>query len=304
MSSAIEQRESRGGGDLTGSPARGGEGPVGIIAGAGILPERVADAVIDSGRQVYIVALTDFADPVLARFPHDWARISRGSRIIGLLKKNRCEEIVMVGGVRRPRSFVREAGFGLLWFAIRNLDLLAAGDSTVLGRVIRVLEREGFTVRGAHELAPELVLPAGVLGTCLPDRQAEADIARGFRVALGIGALDIGQGAVVSGNRVLAVEAAEGTDQMLARVAALNRVRRGRRGVLVKCPQPIQDLRVDMPTIGPETVRRAAEAKLAGIAIAANRVLVSEAETTRRLADELGLFVIARDLDEPPAEPR
>jgi hypothetical protein len=280
-----------------------GQGPLGIIAGAGVLPVAVAEAAAAGGREVYVVALEGFADAALERFDHDWSPISRGGHIIAMLRRRGCRELVLVGAVRRPTAWLRHAG-SLIWFALRNPDVLAAGDSTVLARVVKVLERHGFVVRGAHEVVPALVIPAGPLGRRVPDAAELDNIETGFRIALELGRLDVGQGAVVARGRVLAVEAAEGTDRMLDRVGALNPTAGGRRaGVLVKCPQPIQDLRVDMPTIGPETVRRAAAAGLAGIAIVAGRVLVSDAQATAALADALGLFVVARQAG-AAAEPR
>lgn len=279
-------------------------GPIGIVAGAGRLPGIVADAVIAGGRDAFVVALHGFAEKGVKTHPHIEARFSEVTRIIRKLHAENIKDLVLVGSLSRPSGFgyLRDVGIDVLWRALINIDLFRSGDSTMLQRVLEALEREGFNILGAHEVAPELVMPPANLGNIKPGRDDEADISRGFEAAIGLGALDIGQGVVVSRRRVLAAEAAEGTDRMLARVSEIRSSENADgligepRGVLVKCPQPIQDLRVDMPTIGPDTVRGASVAGLKGIAIAAHKVLVLEPEAVRRLADERGLFVTARDL--------
>ncbi|MHA1523119.1 MAG: LpxI family protein [Alphaproteobacteria bacterium] len=277
-------------------------GPLGIIAGGGGLPATVARAAQAQGREVFIVTLEGFADSELSAFPSVRLRVSQAARILSALRKAGCREVVLVGAMQRPGSWLRDVGPSFLWLAIKNLDLLMSGDASLLSRIIKVLEDDGLIVRGAHEIATQLVVPQGPLGAVRPSKQSCKDIAQGLHVAGQLGVLDIGQGVVVAGGRVLAVEAAEGTDHMLARVGALRaKLPNKPVGVLVKCPQPIQDRRVDMPTIGPTTVRNAAAAGLAGIAIVAGQVLVAEPEETRQLADDLGLFVEAVLAPKPDA---
>jgi DUF1009 family protein len=134
------------------------------------------------------------------------------------------------------------------------------------------------------------------LGRVAPKPNHSADIARALEVARAIGALNVGQGAVCCDGLVLAVEAQEGTDAMLRRVAELPETVRGTvtrpRGVLAKACKPGQDVRVDMPTIGVATVQRCARAGLAGIVGEAGALLVLEREAVAALADELGMFVV------------
>lgn len=282
------------------------EGPIGIIAGSGSLPGLVAQAAVTSGRGAFVIALDGFADAGLNAFPHVRVMYSETSRILRHLRAAGVVDLVLVGGLQRPvgLGYLRHVGPGVLWQALRNLDLFNSGDSTMLQRIVIAFEREGFNIRGADEIAPELVLPPLDLGGVSPDAKTEADITRGFEAALGLGRLDIGQGVVIARGRVLAAEAAEGTDAMLARVAGMRAqvAKTGRRlkplGVLVKTPQPIQDLRVDMPAIGPDTIRAVADAGLLGVAIAARRVLVLDPEEVRRRADEAGVFVTARDISQ------
>lgn len=275
-------------------------GPIGIIAGGGGLPAAVARAAKDQGRDVFIVALDGFADQPFSGLPGVRLRISQASRIVGALKQNGCREVVLVGSISRPASLpLRDAGLSFLWLAIKNFDLLVGGDASVLSRIVTGFENEGFVVRGAHEIATQLVVPEGPVGLIHASEQSRRDIEHGLRAAHLLGTLDVGQGVVVARGRVLAVEAAEGTDAMLSRVSAIRPSPQKKPvGVLVKCPQPIQDRRVDMPTIGPATVRAAAAAGLAGIAIVANQVLVADPEETRKTADDLGLFIEAVAGDE------
>jgi DUF1009 family protein len=172
----------------------------------------------------------------------------------------------------------------------------AKGDDALLRFLLAEFEREGFTVEGAHQASAGLTLPTGPLGRHTPGPTHQADIARAMSVARAVGALDVGQGAVVCDNLVLAVEAQEGTDSMLARVTTLPVAVRGEsgrpRGVLAKVLKPIQDARMDMPVIGPRTIEGAAAAGLAGVAGEAGRVLLLERETVIEAADRLGLFVV------------
>lgn len=285
-------------------------GPIGIIAGSGSLPGLVARAAVNSGRGTFVVALDGFAEAGLNAFPHVRVRYSATSKILRHLRAAGVVDLVLVGGLHRPAGlgYLRYVGPGVLWQALRNLDLFNSGDSTMLQRIVIWFEREGFKIRGADEIAPDLVLPPLDLGRFSPDASTETDITRGFDAALGLGRLDIGQGVVIARGRVLAAEAAEGTDAMLARVAGMRAqiAKTGRRlkplGVLVKTPQPIQDLRVDMPAIGPDTIKGVVDAGLVGVAIAARRVLVLDPEEVRRRADEAGIFVTARKISTGDAD--
>ena len=163
----------------------------------------------------------------------------------------------------------------------------------VLAAVIKILGEEGFRVLGAHEILQAALGPKGVLSRAEPDAQAMADIDRGVAVARALGVADVGQGCVVQLGLVLAVEAVEGTDAMLARCAPLARAGPG--GVLVKVLKPGQDRRADLPTIGPDTIRNAAAAGLRGVAFEAGATILVERETTIAAADAAGLFLLGLD---------
>jgi len=176
------------------------------------------------------------------------------------------------------------------------MSLLAGGDDTVLSALTKFFESQGYRVVGAHEVAPDLVAePGRVAGPAVSAARADIDLA--LRAARLIGALDSGQAAVVVESRVIALEGAEGTDAMVARVGELRQAGRvkwsGRAGVLAKCSKPQQDIRVDMPTIGPRTVEMAAAAGLAGIVIEPRRVMIADRAETVAVAQRTGTFILA-----------
>lgn len=271
--------------------------PLGILAGGGRLPGQVAAAARAAGRAVFLVGLEGFADPaVLAPWPHEFIRILAAGRIIAALREHGCRDLVLVGPVRRPSLLdLRPDAEGARILA-RIGRAAFAGDDGLLAAVVRVFSEEGFRVVGAHEILNEALGPSGLLSRSAPDAVAMADIRRGITVARALGRVDVGQGCVVQQGVVLAVEAAEGTDAMLARCAPL--ARPGRGGVLVKLVKPDQDRRTDLPTIGPETLRGAAAAALRGVAFEAGGTILAERDATIAVADETGLFLLGLSPDE------
>jgi hypothetical protein len=272
------------------------EGSLGIIAGRGPLPCAVAAAASSRGVPLHIVGIRGEARDEIERFPHTWVKWGEIGKMFRALDTNACGDIVIIGGVNRPDFSNVRLDLGAIKTLPFILSLGKGGDDHVLSRVVRFFEEKGYRVHGAGDVAPELVAGEGVLGATAPAAEDEADIALALRVVGELGRLDVGQAAVVVKGYVLAVEAAEGTDAMLGRCAELRAAGRagkhGRAGVLVKVPKPGQEERVDLPTIGPDTVAKAAEAGLAGIAVAAGRVLMAERAATIAAADQHGLFLL------------
>jgi UDP-2,3-diacylglucosamine hydrolase len=267
---------------------------LGIIAGGGPMPTRVATAARAAGRHVFIVGVEGFADPaVLAPWPHEILRIGAAGRIVATLRENGCQDLVMIGPVSRPSLLdLRPDADGVRILA-RIGRAIFLGDDGLLAAIMRVFAEEGFRVIGAHEILQGVIAPVGVLSRVAPDAQALADIARGVEVTRVLGEADVGQGCVVQQGLVLAVEAIEGTDAMLSRAATLRRDGIG--GVLVKLVKPGQDRRADLPTIGPETVRHAAAAGLRGLAFEAGATILAEREACVAAADAAGLFLLGLD---------
>lgn len=263
---------------------------LGIIAGAGELPLRVIAACRATARPFFVLALEGAADPAaLAGVPHAWMRLGAGGEGLRLLRENGVEELLMVGGVGRPSLLSLRPDWRTAKF-FAKLGYRALGDDGLLRAIIGELEGEGFRVVGVDSLLEAAMAPEGAFGRIAPDDIAAADIARGIEVVRALGALDVGQAAVVQQGIVLGVEAVDGTDALLARCGGLRRDGPG--GVLVKSAKPGQERRADLPTIGPATVRAAAVAGLRGIAVEAGATLVLDRAAVAAAADDAGLFVV------------
>jgi hypothetical protein len=196
----------------------------------------------------------------------------------------------------RPDFKTFKLDLGAVRVVPKVIGLMARGDNDLLSGVVSIFGDLGFRVVGAHEVAPELVAGDGPLGRHAPDKAARQDVTKAMQAAKAIGLIDAGQAAVSINDRLVALEAAEGTDAMLERVSALRDARRikwtGRAGVLAKRPRPQQDLRVDMPTVGLKTVKAAAEIGLAGIAVETGRVMIVDRDNAIDLADKAGIFIV------------
>ncbi|SFS73323.1 UDP-2,3-diacylglucosamine diphosphatase [Brevundimonas viscosa] len=270
-------------------------GKLALIAGGGALPLSVAARCEAEGRPVFVVRLAGFADPHLAHYPGIDAGMAEIGRILSAMKKADCKAVCLAGLVNRPDFRTLKPDFKGATLLPGIIKAATQGDDALLRKILSVFEAEGFTVEGADDILGGETLPAGALGAVQPTAEQLFDLKKALHVAEKSGELDIGQGAVVCDGLVLAVEAQEGTDAMLVRVAGLPADLRGspgdRKGVLAKAPKPIQDLRVDMPVIGARTVELAAAAGLAGIGGVAGRLIVIDRPAIIEAADRLGLYV-------------
>jgi len=270
--------------------------PVGLIAGGGVMPFALADSLSARGIEAVVFALKGACDPKqAARFRHHWISVGQLGRAEKLFRAENCRNLIFIGTLVRPAlSEIR-----LDWRTVRGLGQIWAGfrggDDHLLSSIGRILEQDGFRLIGIKDVAPDLLMPEGCVTRKTPDESASADIAKGREVLHALGHFDIGQAVVVIDGHVIAVEDIEGTDALLERVARLRtegRIRAGKgRGVLVKAPKSGQDLRFDLPTVGPTTIERARAASLAGIAVAAGNTIVVEPQAMVQAADAAGLFV-------------
>ncbi|MGH6815393.1 MAG: LpxI family protein [Hyphomicrobiaceae bacterium] len=262
--------------------------PLGILAAGGGIPIEIAETAAANGRPVHLVGLVDEADPAIARFPHTWIAWGQIGRMLAALRAAGCRDVVIVGRTRRPALRSIKPDFGLLAALPTLVRSLTGGDDRVLRQVIRFFEDRGFRICGVPEVAPTLLAGAGVLARHRPSAQHESEAARGLALIAALAPWDIGQAVAVCDGQVLAIEAAEGTDGMLRRLAD----RSGTGGVFVKAPKPGQELRIDLPAIGPDTVVGARRAGLAGLALAAGRVVVAARRDVLVAADAAGLFLV------------
>lgn len=269
---------------------------LGLIAGGGTLPVEIAQHCERSGRPLFVIRLKGFAGGGLEPYAGAEVGLAEIGKCLKALKRAGCTAICLAGDVARPdfASLVPDLhGLALLPKAIAAAR---KGDDALLRLLVGVFEKAGFNVLGAHEVMDDLTLPPGLLGRHAPSEADLSDAHRALEVARAIGQLDVGQAAVVAHGLVLAVEAQEGTDAVLARVADLPAHLKGRpgaaAGVLAKAPKPIQETRVDLPTIGLATIHGVARAGLSGIVGEAGRLLVLDREAVIQLADELGVFIL------------
>jgi len=245
-------------------------------------------------RPFFVVAFKDQAQAgAFEDTPHTWVRLGAAGNALAALHDNGVEEVVFAGGIRRPSlAALRPDARALKFFS--KIGANALGDDGLLRAIVTTLEEEeGVRVVGVDQIIGGLTVEAGALGALGADEDADRDIDRGVQVLTALAACDVGQAVVVQDGLVLGIEAAEGTDALLDRCGALKR--EGRGGVLIKLAKQGQETRVDLPTIGPETVRRSQAAGLRGIAIGAGRTLVVDRQDVVALADAAGMFLVAVD---------
>ena len=283
---------------MSAAPTSSQEAPLALICGGGSLPVAVADFVAARGRKVLLFPLHGAANPAdFARRPHQWLYFGQGRKIRADCPRCRLPRRGVHWIAGAPGAFGRSGRTSRsLLLMPRIAAAYRGGDNHLLSGIARLFEAEGFRLLGAHEVAPEILVPEGALGSTQPSERERADIALGFDYLHATGGFDVGQAVVVAGRHVLAVEAAEGTDDMLARVAQMRANGRVRTpagsGALVKAPKHGQDRRFDLPSIGPQTIDGVARAGLAGIAVVAGSTIVAEPERLVQAADRAGIFVL------------
>ncbi len=271
--------------------------PLAIICGGGSFPGAVADAVARAGRRPVMFGIKGWADAnVIERYAHHWIAIGQAGRFFRLAQAEKCREVLFIGTVLRPPITQLRLDWQTIKLMPRVIRFFRGGDDKLLTGVAGVAESGGLRVVGVKDVAPEIFVPEGVLGRFAPAERDNADIARALRLIAALGPFDVGQAAIVADNNVLAVEAAEGTDNMLKRIAELRgqgRVTSPRGvGVLVKAPKPGQDRRFDLPSIGPRTIENVARAGLAGIAVAAGSTMIAEPAEVTAAADRERIFFV------------
>lgn len=271
-----------------------GEPTLAIIAGAGVLPRMLSQALTVEGREHLVCSPHGVA--VEVEEPEEFY-FERSISFFRSLEKRGVRQVVMVGKFHRPRS-LNPLRFesSTLMAAPRILASLRKGDDASLRALAEIIEELGLEVVGVEDVAPNLLPEPGLYASRVPSDDDRADVERAAYIVEAISAVDVGQGAVVAGGLCLATEALPGTDAMLDWVAATREAPREgtRQGVLYKAPKLQQDRRIDLPAIGPTTVAKAAAAGLAGIAWEARGALLLDAEQTTAAAERLGLFLWAR----------
>lgn len=270
-------------------PAEKAKEPIGLIAGNGAFPILFARAATRAGHRVIAVAHRGETDPALHAHVHalTWVRVGQVGAIVQAFKRAHVGQAAMAGGIDKRRALARLrpdwCGLKLMWRIARKRD------DALLRAVAQAFEHWGVRIISSTTFVPQALAPTGVLGRAQPNAKVRADLHEGLRLAHAIGALDVGQTVAIKEGTVLALEALEGTDACILRAGALC----GHRGaVVVKAAKPGQDMRFDVPTIGPETIRTARQAGVVAIGIEAGRTLLLEAEATIKLADEANISLV------------
>lgn len=265
--------------------------PLGIIAGSGNLPRQIIVECQKTNREFFVVAIKSDTDAsTVADVPHVWINLGSIGIAIEHLQKAGVKELVLAGKINRPSmSELKPDAMGAKLIAKLGFSIFG-GDAKIFRTILAFLEEYGFSIVGSEEILQDVIMQKGVLGKFSPDEQAQKDIEMGAKLIQAIGVFDIGQGVIVKNNLVLGIEAAEGTDALIARCSSLRS--EGKGGVLVKARKPIQEERVDLPTIGKNTIELIANSGFAGIALEAQHSLILNRNEVMQLADSLGVFVV------------
>jgi UDP-2,3-diacylglucosamine hydrolase len=240
---------------------------------------------------------------IVERYTHYWIALGQAGRLFRLARAEHCREAVLIGTMLRPALTQIRLDWQTLRLMPRIAHVFRGGDDRLLSGIARLFEEGGLRIIGIEEVAPEIMVPEGTLGRYQPSPRDRADIAFALNVIAALGPFDVGQAVVVADGHVIAVEAAEGTDNLLTRIAQLRGQGRLTKppgvGVLVKAPKPGQDRRFDLPAIGPKTVENVARAGLAGIAVAAGSAIVAEPAQVSAAADRERVFFVGVAGDAP-----
>lgn len=277
---------------------------IAILTGGGRLPLALADSIVRRGGRAHLVAVRGEAGHEVEAYPHTWVTWGSINAILSALRRESDGTMMIAGSVTRPDLKNLKPDFGLIRHLPSVLSMLKGGDDAVLTRVVRFFEGHGLTVKGVGDVAPELLAEAGTLGATSDRTDIDGDMAIGFRVLDALADLDVGQAAVIESGRILGIEGVEGTDRMLARIAALPQ-RSAQGSVLVKGPKRGQELRVDVPTVGARTIDGLASARIATLVIAAGRTLLLDRELMLASAVENGVTIRSVDrTDDGAARPQ
>jgi DUF1009 family protein len=267
-----------------------------LICGYGSLPLEIARGAVEAGRRPFLIGIEGEAPAEIAAWPHEFLSWGQVGRLFKILREHQIKQVVFAGGIlKRPDLLKLKLDLGALLTLPEALVFMIGGDNTVLSGAIRLFEKRGIAVVGAHQIAPKLLAGAGRIAGAKPGARDLASIKLAFEACKALGRFDIGQAAVAEASRIVAVEAVEGTDNLLERIVQMRSIGRmpqkGKNGVLVKTMKPGQDMRADLPAIGPKTVDAVVRAGLNGIAIEAGHAIILEREATLKAAKDAGIFI-------------
>lgn len=266
------------------------ERKLGIVAGGGELPGKLIEWCQKNKRPYYVLAIKGNADEIYFTkdVAHEWIRIGQTGTGFKRFKEENVKDVVLIGTIKRPTLAELVPDLRTTAF-FAKIGAKSLGDDGILRALIKEIEQEGMKIVGIQEVVPDLLVKEGILTKKKPDKEDEADISRGVEVATALGRLDVGQSVVVQQGLVLGLEGIEGTDKLILRCADYKR--KGKEPVLIKLRKPQQDLRIDLPTIGTNTVENAYKSGFKGIAVHAGNALIVNEKEVIRLANKYGMFI-------------
>jgi DUF1009 family protein len=268
---------------------------LGMLAGGGMMPVEIIRHCHRTGKEIFVVGIEPYAkEEELKDVPHIFAKMGEAGKILNALTKNDVYEIVLAGGIKRPsfKELIPDWEGAKL---IAKLAIKKMSDNNLFVAIMDEIERLGFKVVGIEEVVPEMMFSEGLYGKVKPSDEDMDDIKRGVTVAKALGAVEVGQAVVVQEGMVLAVEAVEGTDMMLSRAATVKK--QGKAPIMVKVVKPGQDMRVDLPAIGLQTIEQLKKYGIKGIAVEAGGILLIEREAVIKTADGSGIFIIGLKIE-------
>lgn len=265
------------------------ETTIGLIAGQGDLPRLIINRCRAQNRDIFVTAIEDQTPPeTVADVDHVWIKIGKFGAFIDAFKKRNVKNIVFAGGIKRPNLNT----ISLDWEGIKLLGSIgykALGDDAILTIITQFFESKGFHILTPEDILQNLTPKQGILTLKSPSEEELQDIAKGSRILGLMGSADVGQAIIMQMGQVLGIEAIEGTERLIQRVRNYKLADQG--GVLVKMSKPQQNLKIDLPTIGVQTLHQIHASKLNGIAIEAKRSQIIDQDAVVKLANELGLFI-------------
>lgn len=272
-----------------------------ILAGGGLLPRMVVEERMRHQQETFVIGFKGFTDPEwVASHPNEWIRLGQFGKALKILKKQGITKIIFAGHIRRPAwSQIRPdfGGLKLLW----KLSRQKIGDDSLLRQLAAVFESHGIELIGADEILPQCLMPEGSLTNEVPSEQQWGDIEYAFNLLNEWAKLDQGQAIVVQNGLVLGIEAIEGTDELIKRCGQYKRPGTG--PILVKIKKPQQDSRLDLPTIGHQTIQNAVDAGFAGIAVLEKQAFFLEPLHSIEMANKYQLFITGFNKASWPQKP-
>lgn len=265
--------------------------PLGLIAGRGLLPEYIIHHCLDTGRPIFVIAVEGYEHELpLSHVPHVVLSIGMAGKAIKTLQEQQITDIIFAGQIKRPSLKKIKLDMTGAKILAKLMVSSHVGDNKLLSHILGYLEGIGFNIKGISDVLSSLIIKEELLTKTKPDKQAKIDIELGRKIATAIGPLDIGQSIATQQATVIGVEAIEGTDDLIIRCGSIKLP--GEKPVLVKMKKPNQDTRIDLPTIGPETITNLGQAGFKGIAIEAGSAIILDRQTVIEEANQLGLFII------------